>query len=295
VSGAVAAVHDQVDAALHRAEDQLRRLGRQQRQQPGVHHLRVAGLAEHPGEPAQLVAQRVGHLAVQQRAEGAQGAAQTTRRHAHLVHRVVQVTAHLRVPPHQLAHVLAQVGLHGLGGGRPAPDLDRRGDDPPRRAGAGLPAPGEHPPDLRPGCRRHGASGHQALLDVAQQRAVAPGQLGLPLAPAQRRNAALRQDDPPRPRRRRPRPARRRRVEQAVLGAAGGEPRDGDQRLLAGDGATSPRSSAGTGSVGSLPGRCSSSRSSPSGTLRCQPASLPPARWRRVIPLRRSRRSAVSK
>ncbi len=114
----VAALQQVLHLLPHRPEHQLGRLLVDQTQQSIAQHLGVAGRTEDPGQPAQLVAQRVGELAVQQRPEGAERAAQPAGRDAHLVHGIVSVPAHVRVPLHQLTHVLGEVRPDRLGGRR---------------------------------------------------------------------------------------------------------------------------------------------------------------------------------
>ena len=64
-----------------------------------VQDLGVAGSAEEGGEPAELVAQRLGDVAVEEPAVAGHGVPQTADRDPHVVHRLGRVVAYPRVEP----------------------------------------------------------------------------------------------------------------------------------------------------------------------------------------------------
>ena len=73
-----------------------------------LHDLGVADGAELVGHPAQLLAQRLGPVRFEEWREGAQHAAQSSGRDAHLVHGVGQVAAHADVGEDETASVLGE-------------------------------------------------------------------------------------------------------------------------------------------------------------------------------------------
>ena len=139
-------------------------------------HLEVASTAQLAGQPAQLDDEVVGACAVEQGAEGLEGAAHPSARHPHLVDTVRDVAADLRIRGAHRVGLLVQVGEHDLTGGRLRGDRGRRRD---RRKPVG-----EHPGQLRCGCRALHTGPGQRFLDPVQQRGGAVlGELDLDLGP----------------------------------------------------------------------------------------------------------------
>lgn len=102
---AVPLTHLPVDPVEHRPANGLLRLCCDQLGQPLVQHLGVPRLAERPPAPPELVAHRLGDLAVQERMEGGQRASEAAQCDPHLVHRVRHITADQRVQPAYLRHL----------------------------------------------------------------------------------------------------------------------------------------------------------------------------------------------
>ena len=138
------------------------------RVQPVPHHLGVAGLPEDAGEPGQLRAQRLADVAVQQRSEGPQGAAQAPGRDAHLVHVLRAADPHARVVAEDGVQMHPQVGLDHQGRRAVAGRLGRRG------AGHLLQPTGQ-------GARQLGGPGGRCRSGVAQCSLQLLEQVGVPL------------------------------------------------------------------------------------------------------------------
>ena len=277
-----------------RAERQLGRQRGDVRDDPRLLDLQVAGPAELTRQPAQLHDEVVGAAAVEQRAEGLEGAAHPPAGHAHGVHRLRGVAADLRIRRADRLGLLGDVGEHDLARRRVR---ERHG---PRRGGRD--PLGEHPAQLRGRRRPVHPGALQRLVDpVEHLHGALPGQLDLDLGPLEGLGVDGRA--------------------AAGTGAegAGGDPVVGD----GGDGlplasvsvhsfrtvsssTTGPSGASrwaarlsatnGAGGLRARPsGRRTSSRlSAPAGSLRCQPASSPPTRRRSVSLDRSRRRSAVS-
>nr|KEP22778.1 hypothetical protein DA06_16330 [Georgenia sp. SUBG003] len=141
-----------------------------------MHDLRVAGVAQHVGEPAQLGAQRVRPAAVQDVAERLQGGAQPPGGDTHLVHRVRGAQPHARVRLRQCPRLGGEVGQHHVGRRRPPAQ--------PRRRNARRCSVAQRPQQLRGHGRELGAGVPQHLLEPVEETGFAAGQLHLQLAPA---------------------------------------------------------------------------------------------------------------
>ena len=228
------------------------------------------------GQPLELVAEGGGHLRVERGLERLQGAAQAPRRHPHLVHGFGVSGAYPRVLLLDGLALLPGVPEHGVDLAAP-----RRGEP-----------VAERPGQLRRPGRGGGAGGPQQALDRLQHLRPAVDQLDLELLPVLLTGVRL--GARPGPGRSARGCGRRRRAAASPPGACAAAPPGaaaGSARWLR----TSASSSAGTSSPSVSGIRCSVRLDAPAGVLRCQPASPPPLRRRRVRLLRASRRSSVSK
>jgi hypothetical protein len=106
----VAVLHALLQILRHRLTAELTRLVSGQARQAAAHHLGVASLAQNPREPLELLAKRGSDVASEHRLERRQGTSQPSDRHAHLVHRVWLVCAHLWVPALELLNLRTKVG-----------------------------------------------------------------------------------------------------------------------------------------------------------------------------------------
>ena len=146
--------------------------------EPGLKDLGVPGVTECAGQPLQLVADRLGHIPVQQWTVRRQGIAQAARRDPHLVDAAGEVLPHQRVPPPKLGDLVAQAGL----------DDDARGVLLPGCLGGsgvwGREPVADRTRQFRPCGGRSGSGVREQGGGSLQQGVVALGQLDLPLAPS---------------------------------------------------------------------------------------------------------------
>ena len=144
-------------------------------QDPVPHHLCVPGRAEDVGQPAQLVTEWIGDLAVEQPPEGPQRRSQATGRHAHLVHGVRLVGADVVLAADDLSHLQEQMLAHDVCGRTRPPGSPPVGC--PGRAVA------QCSTELRGGRHLRHALATELLGDPVEQRLVSLDQLDLQLAP----------------------------------------------------------------------------------------------------------------
>lgn len=163
------------DGPGHQGPRQLAEGGRQ----PLGQHLLVPVDAQLPGQPLQLLADRVGHRTVEDLAVRLEGAAHPARGDPHLVHRVVHVPPHGRVELDDGVPLGADIDEDVIAGGHRL--LGRRGLLAPLLLRGRLL---QRPLQLRRGRRRPHSRLLQPLLDLVQERRIdAVGQLDLDLGP----------------------------------------------------------------------------------------------------------------
>ena len=258
-----------------------------------VQDLGVARAAERRGEPAELVAHRLGDVTVEERAVAGQRVPQPADRDPHVVHCLRGVVAHPRVEPSQGRDLLHEPEPDHVRG-RPLPRR-RLWHRSARRRRAGRRGLGpastdcrmvEHPPTSAAPRPPRAASDHRptsstsASRQVVQRRARRPGSTD---------SADTRSSRPPRA----PRPAL---AVQAMHDAVGVDRDDRRQtRWFRTSPATTCRRAAGGFRTARPSGTAISSRAPASGSLRCQPASSPPVRRRSTTPAVARARSGVSK
>ena len=244
--------------------------------QPVEHHVEVARRPEMAAEPAELLPERLGPLAIDERARRAEKCPQPPGRDAELM---------------QVLRIVAAAGTRVVGEERPVVGLER---DPERLARRRV---------LRQlgrsRARRSGRAPGRASASARRSRGRLPCAAPWPAgaAPSRRRRSAR-----PRPRGSAARPAgprARRRCRRRSRRPGPGPPRGG-----CGGGrparARAPRRNAGSRSTSSAGGRAggpptsSSSRAASRGSFSCHSPVPSSTRCRNVIPYRARRRSAVS-
>ena len=198
--------------------------------QPVADHLGVARIRQAQRQPPDLVAERVGHVAVEQGPERRQRGAQPAAGHPGPVDALVLASADLAVAPLQLRHLLGQPPLQHAGR-RAGPATDRWTS---RHApAAGRPARAASLRCTALGCDSDAASSSSA---ASRSDASAVHQLQLPLPPADGAEARRRASRSPGRRRARPAPSRRL-ASRCARGARGRDGRDRLQRGVADPGA----------------------------------------------------------
>ena len=103
-----ASLEGRAEPVPHRAVHECRRLLVHEATEPAMDDGGVPGGAEHPGQPGQLRADRIGLRAVEHRAEGRQQRTQPPAHHAHPVDRDVVAGAGGVLPPGERRHLLRQ-------------------------------------------------------------------------------------------------------------------------------------------------------------------------------------------
>ena len=104
-----------LDARVHGTRHQPVGLVVHQEPEQPVQHLAVPRAAEPRREPAEILAQRLRHLGVDERPVARQRVPQSSYRHTQVVHGVRGVVAHPRVEPPQHPHLLPQSELDHVG------------------------------------------------------------------------------------------------------------------------------------------------------------------------------------
>ena len=262
--------------------------------QPRAHDLGVPRPAEHLAEPLELRAQGLDGPLGEQRPERRERAAQPPGGDAHLVDGVLGVQPHVRVGVDQLLPICSRRWATATAPTGPLrADLDRRdGRGARRRRGAtrarGAPSTTRWPAGHRPS--RSVFTAASSSVAVARRRARPRSRAtcsrvsSSPMASAVTASSATTASTVPSSA---TRACSVRPVSMRATGSTAAPRRR-----------TRERPSSAGGTVRTLrPGarRTSSRPSSPAGSLRCQPASDPPVRRRRLVPERVRRRSGLSR